>query len=215
MSKYLMGLMLLALSVSVEANTVSLKYQSAEDTISSKVKVNSSTVTGLFGSYNIQEYGSSDSILGFCVDPYQLANGAFKSYTKSDLDATDFSNNGATRFLNVQKLFDNAYSTVLGSDTKSAGFHLALWEIFHDNSNVDTGNIQAISGTNSAMRSYADDLLNSLNGWKVKDLYDITFYKSGSYQDYVSVSPVPVPAALPLIASSLVGLGLMRRRKIV
>ena len=49
--------MLITLSVSAEANTVSLKYHSAEDTISSKIKLNNNTVSGLFGSYNIQEYG--------------------------------------------------------------------------------------------------------------------------------------------------------------
>jgi len=216
MYKYLLGLMLITLSVSVEANTVSLKYHSAEDTISSKVKVNNNTVSGLFGSYNIQEYGSADTILAFCVDPYQLANSSFNNYVKSDLDTTDFINNGAARFQNVQKLFDNAYSLIVGNDTKSAGFHLALWEIFNDNSNVASGNIKTISGTNAAMRSYADDLLDSLNGWETKGLYDLTFYKSGKYQDYLGVSPVssvPVPAALPLLASSLVGLGFMRRRK--
>lgn len=212
MFKSLIGLMILVLSVSVEANTVSLKFHSGEDTISSKVGVNGSSVSGLFGSYNIQEYGSADTILAFCVDPYQQANSSFKNYTKSDLDATDFVDNGAARLQNVQKLFDNAYSLIT-TDTQAAGFHLALWEIFNDNSNTTNGNIKKISGTDTGMVNYANSLLASLSGWNVKDLYDLTFYKSGSYQDYVSVSPVPVPAALPLLMSGLVGLGFMRRRK--
>lgn len=201
------------------ANSVKLKFSSVDSVIYSKVKIKNSPFSGknvAIGSYNLNIQGQG-VFSGFCVDPYQSANSSFTNYEKSALDASDFNNNGVTRFANVQKLFDNAYGT-LTSAVQTAGFHLALWEIFHDNNEESTGNIKGISGSNATMLSYADSFLDQLNGWTVKNTYSIDFFESVCNQDFIiaKLNPpteVPLPAALPLLFSSLLGLGFMRRRK--
>lgn len=216
MYKYLLGLTLLTLSTYAAAATVSLKYDSPEDTIVSKVLVGNKYVSGLFGSYNLREKNAADTFIGFCVEPLQFASRDYKTYTESALDQFDFKNSGASRLENVQKLFDNAYAGIVGDAIKSAGFHLALWEIFLDDSNLTKGDIKVSKYTNTAMKSYAAGLLSSLDNWNVKNFFSLTLYTNKYQQDYVGftpVSPVPVPAALPLLVSSLIGLGFIRRRK--
>lgn len=219
MNKLLLSLLLLAVSLSVNAETVKLKFVSVDKVISTKTKITGSSISGrnvAMGSYNF-DIKNQGVFSGFCVDPYQWANGNYKDYTKSALDASDFNNNGVTRFANAQKLFDNAYSSV-STAVQAAGFHLALWEIFHDNLNVNTGNIKGIHGTNQNMLSIASTFLNQLAGWSITDKYSIDFYKNSHYQDYVIAtlnppSQVPLPAALPMLISGLIGLGFVRRRK--
>jgi hypothetical protein len=68
----------------------------------------------------------------------------------------------------------------------------------------------------TAANSFLTALTNS--DWKITNKYDLTFYKSVCNQDFIVAklnppSQVPVPTALPLFISALVGLGLMRRRK--
>ena len=204
---------LLLLSTNVFATSVGLNFVSVNTALSTNVSVNSSNINTSIGSYNLNSAGAN--LVGFCVDPYQWASYAVTTYDKSSLDATDFfSGNGATRFTNAQKLFDNAYATLSGA-TQTAGFHLALWEIFHDDLNTTVGVITGTSTSNVGMLTAANDYLSALNGWSKTNAYDLTFYGSGQHQDFLVANPsaVPVPAALPLFASSLLGLGAMYRRK--
>ena len=134
---------LLLVSSSALATSVGLKFVSVNTAVYTNVKVSDNTVRTSIGSYNLNSQASN--LIGFCVDPYQWASYAVTTYDKSSLDASDFfSGNGANRFVNVQKLFDNAYSTLAGA-TQMAGFHLALWEIFHDDLNTTAGSILATS----------------------------------------------------------------------
>jgi hypothetical protein len=219
MNKLLVTLMLLATSANVSAQHVNLKFSSVDDVISTKTKITGSVFSGqnvAMGSYNLSILGEG-VFSGFCVDPYQSASSVYTQYTKSSLDASDFNNNGATRFANVQKLFDNAYGTLTNA-VQTAGFHLALWEIFHDNGSVTTGNIKGMQGTNQNMLSVANTFLSQLSGWSITDAYSIDFFKSSHKQDFIIAklnppSQVPVPAALPLLMTGLAGLGFMRRRR--
>jgi hypothetical protein len=76
------------------------------------------------------------------------------------------------------------------------------------------------SNTDQEVLKSADAFLTALtdNSWKITNKYDLTFYKSVCNQDFLVAklnppSQIPVPAALPLFISGLVGFGLMRRRK--
>ena len=215
MKKLFIAAIALGLSINANANTVDLKFVGINTTVGAGVSVNGNTINTSIGSYNLQENGGS-SFAGFCVDPFQWASSNFHAYEKSSLDASDFTSDGATRFSNTQKLFDHAYGT-LGSAEETAGFHLALWEIFHDDLNVTSGIIQGLSSSNSGMLSYATGFLVNLSGWNVTNTYDITFYDSPDYQNFITASPsqVPLPAALPMFLSGIAGLGIMRRRKTV
>lgn len=216
-NKLLVALLLLSASASVSAQHVNLKFSSVDDVIATKTYISGSTISGqnvAMGSYNLNIQGQG-VFSGFCVDPYQWASSNFTQYNQSTLHASDFNNNGATRFANVQKLFDNAYGTLTNA-VETAGFHLALWEIFHDNGKVNTGGIKGMQGTNQSMLSVANTFLNQLPGWSTTNAYTIDFFKSAHNQDFVIATPsqVPVPAALPLLLSGLAGLGFMRRRKV-
>ena len=204
---------LLLVSTSAFASPVNLSFISTNTTKNTQISVNGSSLNTSIGSYNLNIAGVST--VGFCVDPFQWASGITSSYEKSSLDASDFaSGNGATRFANAQKLYDNAYAGLSGS-TQTAGFHLALWEIFHGDLNTASGNIQKNMWSDAGMITAANGFLSNLGSWGTTNAYDLTFYGSGQYQDFLVAKPsaVPVPAALPLLASGLIGFVALRRRK--
>lgn len=202
------------LSVTAQASTVNLSYLSTNTTVETSVSVNSNAVYTYMGSYNLSSSDSASTLVGFCVDPFQFASSTSTLYQSSALDAGDFiSGDGANRFANAQKLFDNAYASLSGAE-QTAGFHLALWEIFHDDLSTTTGIISATSGSSTAMLAAANTYLSALSGWNTTGAYNLTFYGSDQQQDFLVASPsaVPVPAALPLLASGLLGFGVIRRR---
>ena len=215
-----------------------LKFVSTNTTVNTKVKIGGSSFSGkniALGSYNLLEKATPSSLgtnlVGFCVDPYQSAKSNLHGYTKSTLDASDFVSNGlsqTTRFANAQKLFDNAYAglSTIGTATQqavnTAGFHLALWEVFFDDNNLTTGGIKGMTGTNASVLTSATSFLSQLASWRVKDAYQISFFKSICDQDFVTaklkeINPpttVPLPSALPLFLFAICGFGIMSRRRL-
>jgi hypothetical protein len=217
LKKLVSSIVILFTSTVAYANTVDLNYVSPNATVTTSVSVNNNSLWTYMGSYNLKASDSANTMVGFCVDPFQWATGTPTPYEKSTLDASDFiSGNGSSRFINAQKLFDNAYAS-LSSNEQTAGFHLALWEIFHDDLNTSTGIIAGMSGSNAGMLTAANTFLSSLNGWSTTNAVDLTFYGSATQQDFLTAeirpSAVPLPAALPLFATSLFGFGVARRRK--
>ena len=212
LKKSILATLLLA-STSAFASPVNLSFISTNTTKYTQVSVNGSNLNTSIGSYNLNIAGVST--VGFCVDPFQWASSTTSSYDKSSLDASDFTaGNGATRFANVQKLYDNAYAGLSGA-TQTAGFHLALWEIFNDNSNTTSGIVKKTGFSDAGMIAAANGFLSQLGSWGTTNAYDLTFYGNGQYQDFLVAKPsaVPVPAALPLLVSGLIGFVALRRRK--
>lgn len=202
------------LSVTAQASTVNLSYLSPNTYVATSVSINGSTSTYWMGSANLSISDTAGTAIGFCVDPLQPATSTPYQYQSSALDASDFiSGDGAARFANAQKLFDNAYATLSGAE-QTAGFRLALWEIFHDDLSTTSGNILAVGSTNTGMLAAANTYLGALSSWSTTGAYDLTFYGNPQVQDFLVASPsaVPVPAALPLLASGLLGFGMIRRR---
>lgn len=115
-----------ALSVTAQASTVNLSYLSPNSYVATSVSINGSTSTYWMGSANLSISDTTGSVIGFCVDPLQPASSTVNPYQSSALDAADFiSGDGANRFANAQKLFDNAYASLSG-DEQTAGFLLSI-----------------------------------------------------------------------------------------
>jgi len=241
MKKLIVGMLAIGFSLVANADPVQLKFDGINTATATNVKINGTKQNVYIGSYNlVEKIGSAtQSLVGFCVDPFEWASSSFTAYDKSPLDATDFKTSagvvradGAARMNNVQKLYDNAYAT-LGSDTKkTAGFHLALWEVFNDNTDLGSGAVKTVYSTDATVKSWAQTFLDVLAGWGVKNLYSLTMYASLGHwtgfdwcktwvpgkQDFLvaTLNPpqeVPLPAALPMLISGLLGLGLMGSRR--
>ena len=128
---------------------------------------------------------------------------------------------GATTLANIERLFETGFATLnMSSNSQSAGFQLALWELLYETSgsfSLSAGNFNA-SHSNSAI-ARANALLAGMTG-PVTQAYDLTFLQSddtrtqgGHYsQHLVTVSAVPLPAGGVLLLGALGWLAALRRR---
>jgi hypothetical protein len=147
-----------------------------------------------------------DDFIAFCLDLGQtLASPA--TYMVKTLSETGF---GAAVTNTIDRLFTAHYAS-LGTDaTNNAAFQLALWEIIDETSgtyDVTTGSFSATSSATGLANTFLDTLGNATGG------YTITFYESGTSQDLVGASPIPLPAGAPLLLTGIAGFAWMRRRK--
>lgn len=163
------------------------------------------------GQYQIDQQSPATSFGAYCVDPFQLSSSGFQPYRRSTLVATDLPADQAVRFGEVTKLYANAYAGSLANATKSAGFQIALWEVWHDDENLATGNVVSSGYSDSASVAEAQGLLSSLSNWSATGAPALTLYHSDTYQDYVS--PAPEPGVYVLLLAGFGVLGLARRRQ--
>lgn len=205
---------LAATAAVAHADTASLKGTGPLSTVVSDIYINggdfSGTVTGYIGSLTVALETPATSFAAYCVDPFQPSNASFQPYSRSTLTAANLPPVEAIRFADVTKLFGNAYAGSLTSATKAAGFQIALWEAWHDDGNLVAGNIQKVTGSNTAIFDEAQGLLNSMSAWGPGTSYDLTLYSNDAYQDYVAV--VPEPGSYALLLAGLGLLGAMIRR---
>lgn len=177
--------------------------------------------TYLMGGMKLETRAPANSFLGYCVDPEQWASGSFHQYESMPLSV--HLDPASTRYDKVTRLFGNAYADSLTSATKSAGFQLALWEVMNDDGVLTSGNVRITGRTSDAVAAAASSLLGALGSWSQGTSYDLTFYASDAFQDYISatpstvipaaVAPVPEPEGYALMLAGIAMLGLIVRRR--
>ncbi|MDR0777321.1 MAG: PEP-CTERM sorting domain-containing protein [Azonexus sp.] len=167
---------------------------------------------------------NADTVLAFCVDPWELSPTSNQSYETGDL-AGIFGSSTAN-FINelYSKFYASTLENTVAGANAAAGFQLALWEIIadHDFKLDGTGLVATNAKTNQTIVGIANEMLSQLNGILGDDLYSFTFYTSGAsngegsskgFQDYLVATKVPEPASALLLVTALGGLLLRRRQK--
>lgn len=178
------------------------------------------------GAFDVSAEAFDGDFAAWCLD---LAN-QLKLPSSYEITSTPFSGNPISAAVQstVKALFDTAYSTLnLNSNSQSAGFQLALWEILTETKtkkgkpvyNVVSGNFY-VSNTSSSAINAANGFLGNLNGTKTGD-YTLTFLQStdGRQSLVTAAQPAPTPSEVPLPAAGLLlfgalgGLGVVARRR--
>jgi hypothetical protein len=214
--RLLLGLALLSVAVgAAQAETVGLRYAGTASVVATALQlpVQTDPASYYVGSYNIQEDGGA-SFLAYCSDPAQWASSAYQPYEKTTL--ADHLAAPALR-ADVERLFGHAYQQSLLAPVKAAGFALALWEVWRDDRNLDTGIVHATTSTDAAVRAEAQTLLDVLPFWTTTGTpYQLTVYanytSATEFQDYISATPIPEPETYALMLAGLGLLGTMGRR---
>jgi len=191
------------------AEAVQIKQHSLEQGYQTKLRLNysSDSMTYFAGSQSIQ-IDNDDILLAFCIDPHQIASTSNNSYQVST-DFEGYFSPSSSDAADVAKLYSLYYSSTLDSDVHAAGFQLALWELVGDSTkNLTKGNVRAVSGTRSDVKSMAQSMLDGLqrSNWGT-DTYTFTPYTSDKRQDFLVATlqgnQVPEPQSIALMALAL------------
>jgi hypothetical protein len=223
----------LAVSAGIAAaTTVSLRYDGATAGGSVDFIATPTGVTpvydpaGAFG-FRMTDVTKPESVLGsfiaWCLDlTHPLGpKGTPVTYT---ITSTPFTNSyalGVEERKRVQSVFDANFANVTVTDkVQAAGFQVALWNALYDtDQSAGTGDF-AISAEG---KSYTD-IVNQANlyltaafGYSGTREWNLRFLQSNDsrkiYQNLVTATPVPVPAAAGLLLMALGGLAAVGRRR--
>jgi hypothetical protein len=122
----------------------------------------------------------------------------------------------------VQSVFDANFAGLDATDgVEAAGFQLALWDaVYDDDWDVQgVGGVFSASASNPDVISAANSYLEAARDYEEGQAFAMTFLESNpganqtKYQNLVTVSPVPIPAAGGMLLLALGGLGLAARRR--
>ncbi|KQQ40376.1 hypothetical protein ASF61_06320 [Duganella sp. Leaf126] len=124
----------------------------------------------------------------------------------------------------VKALYETAYANTVksvGKGTSSdaqVAFQLALWELHNDDGKLfDTTGLQYYTRGNDANVEAAQQLIDNLAGYQLKNLYTYTSYTGMDgqqvSQEMLGVSPVPEVGTWVMMGMGLGLLGVMGRRR--
>lgn len=124
----------------------------------------------------------------------------------------------------LQGLFSSSFSSLLNG-VQQAAFQTAIWEITHESAGagLDVGlgqghffvkSLGSADATESqAFRATVNGFLGIAANYAGPDLYTLTKLSNASYQDLLTVSAVPEPSGVALLALGLGCVGLTARRR--
>jgi hypothetical protein len=176
---------------------------------SQSVTISGST-SGTFaaGAFRVTDTLSMVNYLAFCFELSQNIN----LETNYSVNQTAPSSVGGL----LNNLFTNSFGDVTGAD-EAAGFQIAIWEIVTDLGAIDlTSGSFILNSTTAGALSKAGDYLADL-GDNGSD-YQLSYFRHPERQDLIlwednlSTNEASAPATSILIALSLGGLALVRRK---
>jgi hypothetical protein len=251
-------------SVVLTAHADTLSYGGVQATQVEQLKFGNKAESGVnSGAFKV--YQNSDSANPFwvyCLDPLEGFNNATNTTTSMSLftylNGGQYTNqftggnytqavaggykaqvNTSTVLSKLVDLYSHAYNDSLGSNTKSAAFQYAVWEVIGDSdyssaSSNTTGLRFGASNVDSAFMSAANNYLSAISGgsttWGSLGLttasnFTYTVFTSNpgaASQNLLRVTastttntgtPVPEPGTLALVAAAFAGLAYSGRRK--
>lgn len=198
------------------AATVTVDYQNSSNPFGSPalaryVRISSPQYTGGAGAgpFRLTGDGGFGDFVAFCVDLGKYLSSG-NTYTTASSSAF-----GSAVDTNIDKLFTSAYSGI-STRVEGAAFQVALWEIITDTGSgfdLSGGDFRVqMAGYSAAVINQATSYLSGLASAATGG-YRLTFLNSGTSQNLVTVSAVPLPAAAGMLGFGVLTLVGLRRRK--
>jgi len=216
-------------SLASGATTVDVLYNSVNPGIAESVSFNSG------GSFAITGTGTYNLTISNSSDPAVLANGALAAYCVEGGAPTPGSPPGAQPYtvlgpgsyvapatvpnfvanMSLVNMLFNQHFTPGLSTNDTAALQLAIWEVLYDGSggSLGTGVFQVNDpAPPNTEVTLAQSWVDNINTTAAVNNYALYQLANANYQDFViGVNVVPLPAALPAGAGTLVALLALRK----